>query len=115
MKNVKDQIVAFLKDYAQTAKMNGYVIGVSGGVDSAVVSTLCAETGLPVTVLSLPIKQKTAELDRADIHIQWLKSKYSNVNSYSVSLNEMKTFNGLVYNIAIFDLFSENAILLKHG
>ena len=76
MKNVKDQIVAFLKDYAQTAKMNGYVIGVSGGVDSAVVSTLCAETGLPVTVLSLPIKQKTAELDRADIHIQFLKSKY---------------------------------------
>ena len=52
-----ERIVSWLKDYAEKAGVKGYVIGVSGGVDSGVVSTLCAMTGLKVMALEMPIRQ----------------------------------------------------------
>ena len=99
---IKDQIVKFLLEYAKTAKIDGFVVGVSGGVDSAVVSTLCAETGLPTSVISIPIKQQTSELDRADIHMTWL-NKYPNVVSYTVSM-------GLYSDDSIFDQFCKHLL-----
>lgn len=81
-----DSIVTWLKDYAQKAGVKGYVVGVSGGVDSGVVSTLCAMTGLDVLVLEMPIRQKIDQVDRALEHIEYLKSKFPNVKGLSVNL-----------------------------
>jgi len=80
-------IVQWLSEYAKKAKVNGFVIGVSGGVDSGVVSTLAAKTGLPLTVLEMPIKQKIDQDILGKKHIDWLKTLYDNVKSYRVDLN----------------------------
>ncbi len=79
-------IVDWLKDYAQKAGANGYVIGISGGVDSGVVSTLCAMTGLQVLTLEMPIRQKQDQVDRAQLHMEHLKSRFENVETLSVNL-----------------------------
>lgn len=97
-KKIIEYIVKWLKDYAEKAGVKGYVIGISGGVDSAVVSTLCAKTGLKVLLLELPIRQKSEEVNRAWEHIEHLKSKYPNVEAMSVNLTPAfeelyKTFN----------------------
>jgi len=83
---ITEKIVSWLKDYAQNAKMNGYVIGVSGGVDSAVVSTLCAMTGLKTLLIEMPIHQKEDQVNRAWEHIEDLKSIFSNIEAISLNL-----------------------------
>ncbi|MFK8274993.1 NAD(+) synthase [Capnocytophaga cynodegmi] len=83
---VAKHIVKWLKDYAENAGVKGLVIGISGGVDSAVVSTLCAETGLPILCLELPIHQAESHVSRAKQHIDFLKKNYSNVSSLEVDL-----------------------------
>lgn len=90
---VKNHIVNWLKDYAKKAHSQGFVIGISGGVDSAVTSTLCALTGLKVIVISMPIRQGKAEFERANNHITDLKSKFPNVSSIEVNLTS--TFENL--------------------
>jgi NAD+ synthase len=84
---VAEHIVNWMTSYAQNARAKGFVIGISGGVDSALTSTLCALTGLDVTVVSLPIHQKWAELNRADLHIQWLSENFPNVRAVTVELS----------------------------
>ena len=79
-------IVDWLKTYAKNAKVNGFVIGVSGGVDSAVTSTLCAMTGLKVMCLEMPIHQSESHVSRAQEHITQLEKKFSNVQSTRVNL-----------------------------
>lgn len=79
-------ISEWLKEYAQNAGQKGFTMGVSGGIDSAVVSTLVAKTGMPVLILEMPIHQGTAEVDRARNHIAWLKENYSNVSSQEINL-----------------------------
>lgn len=81
-----NHIVLWLKDYATKARINGYVVGVSGGVDSGVVSTLCAMTGLKVLVIEMPIRQKEDQVDRALEQIDFLKNKFPNVDGMSVNL-----------------------------
>ena len=81
-------IIKWLKEYAVSSGAKGFVIGVSGGVDSAVVSTLVAETGLNVLVLSMPINQSTNEHSIAAEHIEWLQNKYSNVEFMEVNLSD---------------------------
>lgn len=83
---VIDYIVAWLKEYAQNAKIKGFVIGVSGGIDSAVTSTLCAKTGLDLLCLEMPIHQAKNQIDRASDHIQWLQDNYSNTKRQLVNL-----------------------------
>lgn len=83
---VVKHIVKWLKDYAENAGVKGLVIGISGGVDSAVVSTLCAETGLPTLCLELPIHQAESHVSRAKQHIDFLKKNYTNVSSLEVDL-----------------------------
>jgi NAD+ synthase len=85
---VIDHIVNWLKDYAVKANVKGYVIGVSGGVDSGVVSTLCAMTGLKVLTLEMPIRQQKDQISRAQEHIAFLKNKFENVDGFTVDLNE---------------------------
>lgn len=81
-----ERIVNWLKDYAQQARVKGFVVGVSGGVDSGLVSTLCAMTGLEVLVLQMPIRQKIDQVDRASEHIEYLKSKFTNVTGLNIDL-----------------------------
>jgi len=81
-----DHIVNWLKDYATNAKVNGYVIGVSGGVDSGVVSTLAAMTGMKTLLIGMPIRQKADQVDRAQDHMNDLKSRFPNVETISVNL-----------------------------
>lgn len=83
---VVKHIVNWLKDYANNAKVNGFVVGVSGGIDSAVTSTLCAETGLKVLCIEMPIHQAASHVSRAQEHIKQLKSRYSNVEDVRVDL-----------------------------
>lgn len=78
---VTDYIVKWLKDYAQNVGIKGYVVGISGGIDSAVTSTLCAMTGLKVLCVEMPIHQHKDHVTRAQEHIEQLKSRYSNVSA----------------------------------
>lgn len=66
---VADHVVSWLRDYALQAGVDGFVVGVSGGIDSAVTSTLCALTGLPVTGVELPIHQAASQVGRAQEHL----------------------------------------------
>ena len=93
MKNneVIEHIVNWLKSYAKQNRMNGFVVGVSGGIDSALTSTLCAKTGLPTLCLEMPIKQQQNQIDRAQEHIKWLKKNYTNVSGKTINLNSVFT------------------------
>ncbi|MDY0781611.1 NAD(+) synthase [Tenacibaculum sp. IB213877] len=91
---VIDHIVNWLKDYAENAKVNGFVIGVSGGIDSAVTSTLCAKTGLSVMCLEMPIYQAPNQVSRALNHIDWLQNNFSNVSMTQVNLTPV--FDSLI-------------------
>ena len=62
-------IVDWIKNYKETNNLNGFVVGVSGGVDSALTSTLCALSGIKTLCLNMPIKQKEEQYQRAERHI----------------------------------------------
>ena len=74
---VTAHIVGWLKHYAQESKMDGFVVGVSGGVDSAVTSTLCAMTGLKTMCVEMPIHQAKGQVTRAKEHIAPIKKPIS--------------------------------------
>ncbi|MDO5978302.1 NAD(+) synthase [Flavivirga spongiicola] len=83
---VVDHIVNWLKDYATNAGVNGFVIGISGGIDSAVTSTLCAKTGLNVLCIEMPIHQAESHVTRAQEHITLLKNRFDNVSDTRTDL-----------------------------
>ncbi len=85
-KKVVDYIVAWLKDYATKANVNGFVIGVSGGIDSAVTSVLCAKTGYQVLCVEMPIHQGENQISRAKEHILMLKENYKKISSVEINL-----------------------------
>ena len=89
-KEIVTQIVQWLINYSNKSKTNGYVVGVSGGIDSALTSTLCAMTGLPTLCVDMPISQNKNEQKRGLDHIKWLKIKHNNVKSVTIDLS--KTF-----------------------
>ena len=86
---VIDHIVQWLDTYLDKSGLTGFVIGVSGGIDSAVTSTLCARTGKPVLALNMPIHQAEDQVSRASAHIEWLKKKFDNVNGIDVELSSV--------------------------
>ena len=81
---LKVRIVNWLKDYYWKYDIKAFVVGVSGGIDSAVVSTLCAETGLPTYVLTMPLHSKAGNTFLSDLHAYQLDKKYSNVTIVNV-------------------------------
>lgn len=83
---VIQHIVHWLKDYATKSRVNGYIIGVSGGVDSGMVSTLCAMTGLKVLAVEMPIRQKEDQVARAQEHIHFLEKNFPNVKGLRIDL-----------------------------
>jgi NAD+ synthase len=76
---LETRIVSWLKDYALENNIKSFVIGVSGGIDSAVSSTLAAKTGLPVYAIGMPIHQKEQQETLSDAHLEWLQTNFSNV------------------------------------
>ena len=79
-------ISRWLADYAVRAGAKGFVVGISGGVDSAVVSALAARTGLDVLLLEMPIRQQADQLQRANEHIADLQRRFINVRSQTLDL-----------------------------
>jgi len=92
---VQEHIVNWLSNYVETSKTKGFVIGISGGIDSAVTSTLAAETGLPVLCVEMPIHQDESQVTRAKKHIDWLIENYPKITRATADLT------------AVFDLFSD--------
>ena len=86
VEKVTEYITTWLKEYATNAGVKGFVIGVSGGIDSAVTSTLCARTGFPTLCLKMPIHQAQNQDDRASNHISWLQEYFKNVSVTPVNL-----------------------------
>ena len=87
--------IVFIKDWilnyvnSMPKKAESLVIGVSGGIDSSVTSTLCAMTGLKTIVLTMPIKQISSQHDLSLKHKEWLKSNFKNVDSHTIKLDEL--------------------------
>jgi NAD+ synthase len=83
-----EDISEWIRKYADENGISALVVGVSGGVDSAVTSTLCAKTGLETIVVNMPIHQDSSQYSMAKRHIEWLESGWANVNSHLVDLTE---------------------------
>ncbi|MSP06014.1 MAG: NAD(+) synthase [Candidatus Fonsibacter sp.] len=81
----------WIKNYCNSMekKPDSLVVGVSGGIDSAVVSTISAMTGMRVKALSMPIRQLKFQDDLSKAHLKWLKSKFSNVDEVIINLDEV--------------------------
>jgi len=94
------QISKWIKDYAKQNKIKALVVGVSGGIDSAVVSTLCAETGLPTYILTMPIRQSKQTHSLSRKHAEWLTKHYKNVKEINIELTK------------VFSVFEKQLLLL---
>ena len=86
---LKHRIVKWIKDYANSNGSQSLVVGVSGGIDSAVVSTLCAETELPTFPLGMPIHQDSDQESLSDSHLASLEKRYKNVKTLKFNLTEV--------------------------
>ena len=93
----------WIKDYANNmpSKAQSLVIGISGGIDSSVSSTLSAMTGLKTIVLSMPIKQKSQQHDLSLKHQEWLVNKFNNVEAHTINLDEL--FSTFSSSLSKFD------------
>ena len=91
----------WIKDYVEKmpCKAQSLVIGISGGIDSSVSSTLSAMTGLKTIVLSMPIKQKDAQHDLSLKHQEWLVKNFKNVEAHTINLDKLfETFESTLSN-----------------
>ena len=94
---INQHIVKWLLDYANNAKVKGFVVGISGGIDSALTSTLCAQTGLPTLCVEMPIHQAESHVNRAYEHIDQLKKRFPNVFNERADLTPVfETFKNQV-------------------
>lgn len=114
--DVKNQIADWLQAYVFKSKTKGFIIGVSGGIDSAVCSTLCALAGVEVIVVRMSIHQAADQADRGAKHIAWLKANFPNVKSLDIDLTEaydkeieLLTKAGAFDNISADDVFLTSA------
>lgn len=82
-------IVQWIKGYARSAKIRTLVVGISGGIDSSVVSALCAKTGLKTIVVQMPIRQNRTLNNRSAMQAQWLLERYRNVTHVNLDLTSV--------------------------
>ena len=95
--DLTDNIVRWLKDYYWQYSIDAFVVGVSGGIDSAVVSSLCARTGLPTYVVCMPLDSKFANTKLSDIHSKGLAEKFDNVKRIEIELSSV--YEGLINSV----------------
>ena len=93
------EITNWISDYVLENDIRSLVVGVSGGVDSAVTSTLSARTGIRTIVLNMPIHQKKYQDDLSKKHISWLKDNFNNVEERIVNLS--KTYDSFVETVSV--------------
>ena len=93
-------IVKWLKAYACSAKIDTFVVGISGGIDSSVVSALCAQTGINTIVVQMPIRQDKKLNKRSSLQAGWLMERYSNVTHMNMDLT--KIFNAFDKKLSPF-------------
>lgn len=86
MKQLADQITTWIREYAEQNSIQSLVVGISGGIDSSVVSALSARTGMPVTAVTMPIRQLPNLHDLSMRHGAWLTERYANVTHTVVDL-----------------------------
>lgn len=97
LEGINNHIVNWLKTYAENSGVKGFVVGISGGIDSALTSTLCAQTGFPVLCVEMPIHQAPSHVNRANEHIDQLKKRFPNVFNDRVDLTpSFETFKSSV-------------------
>ena len=91
MNNIEkiDFISNWIKDYACKGNFSSLVIGISGGIDSAVTSTLSAETNIQTHVVTMPILHHQTLNDRGNNHVEWLKKKFSNITHHHIDLSRV--------------------------
>lgn len=87
--NIQTYISNWLFEYCQNANMKGFIVGISGGIDSAVTSTLCAMTGKKTILVNMPIRQAKSEYDRGNEHITDLINRFDNCMSIEVNLTSI--------------------------
>jgi NAD+ synthase len=83
-----DFISNWIKNYAENKNFN-LIVGVSGGIDSAVTSVLCARTNIKTIVVSMPIRQNAIQHNLSMEHIDWLKKNFNNVENHTISLDKV--------------------------
>lgn len=110
---VISHIVNWLKDYSVQSKTKGFVIGISGGIDSAVTSALSAQTGLPLLCVEMPIHQDEKQVNRAKKHITWLKENHSNVMSLETDLTLV--FDGFANTVSSADNEETNFLAMANA
>ena len=91
----------WIKDYVEKmpSKAQSLIIGISGGIDSSVSSTLSAMTGIKTIVLSMPIKQKSSQHDLSLKHQEWLVKNFDNVEAHTINLDKLfETFESTLSN-----------------
>ena len=86
---LKNRIVRWIKDYADSNGIKSLVVGVSGGIDSAVTSTLAAETGLMTYCIGMPLLQKEEQESLSDIHLDWLGDTYWDTKTEKFDLSNL--------------------------
>ncbi len=96
---IKDWILDYVN--SMPTKASSLVIGISGGIDSSVSSTLCAMTGLKTIAISMPIKQKTIQHDLSLKHQEWLKKNFKNVSGFTIELDDL--FNSFEKTLSKFN------------
>ena len=107
MRDTATKISKWLKDYLQTSGTNCFVVGVSGGVDSALSSTLCAETGAKTYVINIPIKSKQQNTDLSQLHCDWLCKRYMNVEQlYIDATSAYESFEGMFRETENYNLLA---------
>lgn len=107
---VSNYIVDWLNNYITATPLQGFIVGVSGGVDSALTATLCAKTGKKVTLLNMPIRQASVEYERAKKQISSLEDQFDNVNGIEVDLTS--TFNA--FEETLPKLTQENGLAMAN-
>lgn len=83
------KITSWIKSYATKNKIQTLVVGISGGIDSSVVSALCARTGLPTIAVQMPIRQNKQLNDLSSAHGAWLTERYNNVRHINTDLTQV--------------------------
>jgi NAD+ synthase len=110
-KKVIEHITSWMLNYANKANSEGFVVGVSGGIDSALTSTLAAETGKKVLLIEMPIHQHESQVSRAQEHISFLKNKYKNASDVRADLTPL--YEQFIQSVGESDLASRELALVN--
>jgi len=97
LKKTTENIVGWLNTYSDSCGLKTFIIGVSGGIDSALVSTLCALTGKPTHVLNIPIKSMEKNTALSKLQCDWLSTRFKNVTVHDIDLSN--TFDSFISSI----------------